>query len=76
MTRQISSSVAGIEKILSFLIELYKVSITKCDLPLRGGISIGEFDKIPATNFNNLQKELVIGTAFIDAYFLESTHKI
>jgi len=63
-------------KILSFLSELYKISITKVDLPLRGGVSIGEFDRIPATNFNNLQKELVIGSAFIDAYFLESTNRI
>ena len=66
----------SLSKILSFLKEIYKISITKCDLALRGGISIGEFDRIPATNFDNLQKELVIGTAFIDAYFLESTNKI
>lgn len=63
-------------KILTFLTEIYRISITKCDLPLRGGISIGDFDRIPATNFDNLQKELVIGTAFIDAYFLESANKI
>jgi len=66
----------SLSKILVFLKELYKISITKCDLPLRGGISIGDFDRIPASNFDNLQKELVIGTAFIDAYFLESTNKI
>lgn len=66
----------SLRKILTFLKEIYKISITKCDLPLRGGISIGDFDRIPASNFDNLQKELVIGTAFIDAYFLESTNKI
>lgn len=66
----------SLTKILSFLSELYKIAITRVDLPLRGGISIGEFDRIPATNFDNLQKELVIGSAFIDAYFLESTNRI
>lgn len=66
----------SLAKILTFLKDIYKISITKCDLPLRGGISIGDFDRIPASNFNNLQKELVIGTAFIDAYFLESTNKV
>lgn len=66
----------SLQKILSFLSELYKIAITNVDLPLRGGIGIGDFDRIPATNFNNLQKELIIGSAFIDAYFLESTNKI
>ncbi|MCK5138079.1 MAG: hypothetical protein KAR19_20005 [Bacteroidales bacterium] len=66
----------SLRKVLNFLTELYKIAITKVDLPLRGGISIGDFDRIPATNFDNLQKELVIGSAFIDAYFLESTNKI
>jgi len=66
----------SLRKILIFLSELYKISITKCDLPLRGGISVGDFDVLPAQNFDNLQKDLVIGTAYIDAYFLESTYKI
>lgn len=71
-----NDTTASLKKILTFLKELYKVSITKCDLPLRGGISVGDFDKIPTTQFDNLQKELVVGTAFIDAYFLESANKI
>lgn len=65
----------SLEKVLSFLRELYKTSITKCDLPLRGGISIGDFDRIPSTDLKNLRKELVIGTAFIEAYLLESKIK-
>lgn len=66
----------SLRKILIFLKELYQASILRCDLPLRGGIALGDFDRIPATEFNNLQKELVIGTAFIDAYYLESAKKI
>lgn len=71
-----NSSHESLRKVLTFLNKLYKISITQCDLPLRGGISIGDFDHIPATEFHNLQKELVVGTAFIDAYLLESANKI
>jgi len=70
------STNASLRKILTFLNKLYKISITQCDLPLRGGIAIGDFDHIPATEFSNLQKGLVVGTAFIDAYLLESANKI
>lgn len=65
-----------LEKIIKFLIRLYKTSITESDLPLRGGLSIGNFEDIPATEFNNLQKGLIVGTAFIDAYLLESDNGI
>lgn len=69
-------SIAELEKIVKFLVRLYKSSITQCDLPLRGGLSVGNFADIPATEFNNLQKGLIVGTAFIDAYLLESDNGI
>lgn len=62
-----------LEKILNFLIRLYKISITKSDLPLRGGLAVGNYEDIRATEFDNLQKGLIVGTAFIDAYLLESS---
>jgi hypothetical protein len=65
-----------LEKIIKFLIRLYKTSITKSDLPLRGGISVGNFEDISAIEFSNLQKGLVVGTAFIEAYLLESDNGI
>lgn len=65
-----------LDKILKFLTGLYKESLLKCGLPLRGGLSVGEFDDLQAVDFNNLQKGLIIGTAFIDAYLLESSHNI
>jgi len=65
-----------LKKILNFLIRLYKESIIKCDLPLRGGLAIGNFDDIQAVEFKNLQKGLLVGTAFIDAYLLESDNGI
>ena len=69
-------SIQELNKILQFLIKLYKKSITFCDLPLRGGIAFGDFDDLQAVEFNNLQKGLIVGTAFIDAYLLESSHQI
>lgn len=65
-----------LNKILRFLVQLYRISITKCDLPLRGGLAFGNYDDIRAIEFNNLQKGLIVGTAFIDAYLLESSNGI
>jgi hypothetical protein len=66
----------SLTKLLDFLIRLYRISIIKCDLPLRGGIAVGEYDDIQATEFDNLQKGIVVGNAFIDAYALESSYGI
>lgn len=70
------TSIEHLKKLLAFLVRLYRVSIIKCDLPLRGGIAVGEHDDIQATEFNNLQKGMVVGSAFIDAYTLESSNGI
>lgn len=69
-------SIEELRKILFFLVELYRASIIVCDLPLRGGIAFGEFDDLQAVEFNNLQKGLVVGTAFIDAYLMESSNDV
>jgi len=69
-------SIEELEKILKFLMQLYKASIINCDLPLRGGLAFGEFDDLQAVEFDNLQKGLVVGTAFIDAYLMESSNHI
>ena len=71
-----SNTIEELDKILKFLIRLYKISITNSDLPLRGGLAIGNYADIRATQFNNLQKGLIVGTAFIDAYLLESSNGI
>lgn len=66
----------NLRKLLTFLIELYKVSIIKCGLLLRGGIAVGDYDDIKSVEFDNLQKGIVVGNAFIDAYILESKENI
>lgn len=70
------TEIESLNKLLRFLIDLYRISIINCDLPLRGGISVGEYDDIPAIEFDNLQKGITVGNAFIDAYTLESTYGI
>ena len=38
-----------------------------------GAIAKGEFDKIPATELPKLQKQLIVGQAYVDAYLLENS---
>lgn len=71
-----SNSVEELKKIIDFLIQLYRISMVKSELPLRGGLSVGDYDDIRAVEFDNLQKGLLVGTAFIDAYLLESNNEI
>lgn len=65
-----------LSKLLTFILKLYKKSIILCDLPLRGGLAFGEYDDIKAVEFDNLAKGLVVGTAFVESYLLESSNNI
>ncbi|MGV3686187.1 MAG: hypothetical protein ACO1NS_11210 [Daejeonella sp.] len=69
-------TIAELERILQFLVKLYRISITVCDLPLRGGLALGNFDDLQAVEFSNLQKGILVGNGFIDAYILESGNEI
>lgn len=64
------------------LIELMKVVEKICKtefssngIIIRGAISKGKFDNVPAIELNNLQKQLIVGEAYVDAYLLESSIK-
>lgn len=43
---------------------------------IRGSITRGQFDEINANNLDNLRKGLLVGTAFVEAYTLESSEKV
>ena len=43
---------------------------------LRGGLTRGAFDKVPASELKALEKGLIVGKAFVDAYRLESSVKV
>ena len=64
------------------LIELVKVTDAICkaefsrhSIILRGAISKGEFDKLEAREMHTLEKGLIVGQAYVDAYLLEGTVK-
>jgi len=71
-----SDSVNELILILDFLIELYKRAFIECDFLLRGGLAVGEYYDHRATEFNNLNKAVMVGNGFIDAYLIESSFHI
>lgn len=42
---------------------------------IRGAVAKGEFDEMPAKELPHLQKKLIVGQAYVDAYLLESSVK-
>lgn len=42
---------------------------------IRGAIAKGEFDDMPAKELPNLQKRLIVGQGYVDAYLLENSLK-
>jgi len=56
--------------------EICKMEFVENSILLRGAISKGEFDKVPAEELPRLRKELIVGQAYVDAYILESSIKM
>ena len=64
------------------LIELIKLvnsicknEFTQNGILIRGAISKGEFEDIPASELPQLKKKLIVGQAYVDAYKMESSIK-
>lgn len=66
-------------KILNELIhiveEISREEFSQNGIIMRGAIAKGEFDNIPAVELPKLQKQLIVGTAYVEAYLLESVVK-
>ena len=43
---------------------------------MRGAIAKGEFDRVPAIELPKLEKQLIVGQAYVDAFLLESSVKV
>ena len=43
---------------------------------MRGAIAKGEFDRVPAIELPKLEKQLIVGQAYVDAYLLEDSVKV
>lgn len=56
--------------------EICRSEFTENGILIRGAIAKGEFDKIPATELPKLQKQLIVGQAYVDAYLLENSVKV
>lgn len=63
---------SSLRNIFDFIQELYKKSVFKHKMLLRGALVKGEFQTRRSYQFSNLQKSFVIGQALVDAYRLES----
>ena len=55
--------------------EICQMEFSVHGILIRGAIAKGEFDRIPAQGLSNLQKNLIVGQAYIEAYLLENTVK-
>ena len=66
-------------KILNELIhiveEICREEFSQNGIIMRGAIAKGEFDNIPAVELPKLQKQLIVGSAYVEAYLLESAVK-
>lgn len=47
----------------------------EANILIRGGLTKGDFDKVPASELNNLEKGLIVGEAYVKAFNQESFAK-
>lgn len=71
-----SNSQQELKFLIDFLIKLYRRTFEKCEFMLRGGIALGEFNNLEVKEFRTLSKNPIVGNGFIEAYLLESSHRI
>lgn len=66
----------ALEELLGYIIEVSKRAFIEQSVLFRCGIAKGEFNYLKAHSFENLQKGLIVGQAYIDAYLLEDQAKV
>lgn len=55
--------------------EICRREFSENGILIRGAVAKGEFDEVPAAELANLQKQLIVGNAYIEAYLLEDAVK-
>ena len=68
-------SVQALSELMKIVDEICKKEFSENGILIRGAIAKGEFDTIPATELPKLQKQLIVGQAYVDAYRLEGDLK-
>ncbi|NCB52168.1 MAG: hypothetical protein EOM54_09845 [Clostridia bacterium] len=65
----------ALSTLLEYIVAVCRRSFAEKNILLRCAIAKGEYNQLPATGFVNLQKGLIVGQAYIDAYTMESASK-
>ena len=64
------------EALIKLTGEICKNEFIDNNILMRGAIAKGEFDKVPAKEISSLEKGLIVGEAYIDAYVGEGSIKV
>lgn len=62
-------------QLLDLIKKICQREFVENDILIRGAVAKGEFDKIEAKELSSLQKGLIVGQAYVDAYLLEGSIK-
>ena len=58
----------SLSDLLNIIVDLCREEFGRNSILIRGAIAKGEFNKIPAVELKNLQKQLIVGDAYVKAY--------
>ena len=65
----------SLSDLLNIIVDLCREEFGRNSILIRGAIAKGEFNKIPAVELKNLQKQLIVGDAYVKAYGMEDSFK-
>lgn len=65
----------SLSDLLDIIVDLCREEFCRNSILIRGAIAKGEFNKIPAVELKNLQKQLIVGDAYVKAYGMEDSFK-
>jgi len=66
----------SLEALIKLTREICENEFIDNNILMRGAIAKGEFDKVPAKEISSLEKGLIVGEAYIDAYVGEGSIKV
>lgn len=65
----------ALNSLVGIVTEVSESEFSNYGILIRGAIAKGEFDRMPAIELPKLQKHLIVGQAYVDAYLLEGSLK-
>lgn len=70
------TSVESLKELIRVVTNICRKEFASNSILLRGAIAKGPFEKLEAQEISTLQKGLIVGQAYVDAYLLEGTVKL